>query len=502
MSDVLSEVPDPPLATVEVYYNGYKLTPAPLIDWTVESQFDDGGVRTADLNRIVLTGTVLITPTGSYEQMFEKQTELRNLFATDNGDFAVLAGPGNATLGEGVVICSGLQPRVTSVNVPADTQFTRIDYTVELEDAVAASGVSGVISSLSDQWSFREDAETCTVQVTHQVNAAGIDSEADKFDQAFRAVRDRLGIHKLPIQIPYFVQPNASGLFGITHPSNPAGGPIYEVSVRREEVADVPNGTYQATEIFVLVSGVPYYFTQRTEAYSEDANGIATVTLAGSVQGLGRTITIDEARGGDGFSRASTGFVDTIKPQLPWDASGVYQKFKDGAVSSGLAIFAPTSFSLTENRCQGVIDFSVTYTDDPTSHLPSGIATSSCGVSIVNGIRLYASHVIPLRRIGNIVQDVGTTTEGTVSIQCQAQAKNTGSSSVDTNRVIQYVQDEINRLKGIYANSVNYLDLRISNFTEQFSERDRTSQASLEYTFVTDLASVPSVDSDIALRTL
>lgn len=499
---VLSEVPQPPPATVEVYYNNSRITPAPFIDWTVESEFNDSGTRTGNFNRITLTGTVLVVPSGSYEQMYVKQEALRSTFSVDNADLVIIAGPANRTLAPGTIISSGLRPKVLSVNVAADTQFQRIDYTVELEDFNAVSGVSGVTSSLTDQWSFRENQESCTVDVTHQVSAEGQDGETDKFEQAQRAVQARLGIDKLPISIPYFVQPNASGLFGITHPSNPAGGPIFEVSVQREEVADVINGTYSVTETFSIVSGVPFYFTQRTESFEEDANGIATVTLAGTVQGLGRTITPLVGIGGVGFERAVSGFINRVKPQLPWDASGVYIRYKVGAQASGLAIFNPTTFSITQNACRGTIDFSVTYTDDPSSNLPSGIVSKSCNVSIVNGIRLYASHAIPFRRLGNIIQDIKTTTEGSISIQCQAQAKNTGNVTTDTNRAIQYVESEINRLRAIHANSANFVTIRMSNFTEDFSDVDLTSQVSLEYAFTVDLANVPDINSDISLRTL
>lgn len=500
--NVESEVNTPPPAAVEVYYNGCKLVPAPLIDWTVEAQRDDSGARTSDLNRLTLTGTVLVVPSGSYEQMYIKQEELRNAFSEDNKDFVILAGPGNKSLAEGTIICSGLTPRVNSINIPADTQFQRIDYTVELEDLVTVSGVSGVTSSLSDQWTFDEDPDTCTVQVTHQVNAEGPDGEPDKFEQALRAVKERLGIDKLPISLPCFVEPNASGLFGITHPSNPDGGPIFEIAVQRQEVADIANGSYQATEVFTIVSGVPFFFTQRTESFEEDSNGIASVTLAGSVQGLGRTITQQSDAGGAGFERACSGFVNQIKPSLPWDASGVYQKFKEGGSTSGLAIFNPTSFSITQNKCRGTIDFSISYTDDPTAKLPSGIVSANCSVSVTEGIRLFATHAIPFRRLGNVIQDIKTTTEGTVSIQCQAVAKNTGNVTADTNRAIEYVQDEINRLKSIHANPANFVTLRISNLNQQFSDVDLNSQVTLDFTFTVDLANVADVNSDIALRTL
>lgn len=500
--NVLSEVQNPPASTVEVYYNGNRITPAPLIDWTIEPQFDDSGARTANLNRLVLTGSVLIVPSGSYEQMYTKQQALHNAFSVDNADFVILAGPANKTLPAGTVICSGLRPKVTNINVPADIQVQRIDYTVELEDLVAVSGVSGVTSSLSDQWSFRENNESCTVEITHQVSAEGPEGETDRFLQAFNAVRARLGIDKLPIHIPYFVEPNASGLWGITHPSNPSGGPIFELSVQREEVADVVNGTYSATEIFTIVSGVPFYFTSHSESFEEDAEGIATVTIAGTVQGLGRTLTAFRGEGGVGFERAVSGFINHVKPSLRWEASGVYVRYKEGSSGSGLAIYNPTAYSVTQNKCRGTIDFSITFTDDPTANLPSGITSSTCSVSIVEGIRLYASHAIPFRRLGNIIQDIKTTTEGTISIQCQAQAKNTGDSTDDTNRAIQFVQDEINRLKSIHANPANFITIRISGLNQQLSDTDLTCQATLDLAFTVDLANVSDINSDIALRTL
>jgi len=462
--NVLSEVNNPPLAAVEVFYNGCQLTPAPLIDWKVEGQFDDSGTRTSDLNRLTLTGTILVTPSGSYEAMYEKQEELRTAFSVDEKDFVILAGPANKTLAE--------------------------------------SGVSGVTSSLSDQWSFSEDPDTCTVNVTHQVSAEGIDGESDKFEQALRAVKLRLGIDKLPLTLPCFVEPNASGLFGIPHPSLTDGGPIFEVSVQREEVADVANGSYSATEIFTIVSGVPFYFTQKTEAFAEDVKGIATVTLTGTVQGLGRTLMASEPEGGPGFARACSGFINSVRPQLKWQASGVYDKYKEGSAGSGLAIFNPTAFSTTQNKCRGTVDFSITFTDDPTANLPSGIVSRTCNVNTVEGIQLQASHAIPFRRLGNIIQDIKTTTEGSISIQCQAQAKNTGNSTTDTNLAISFVQSEINRLKALYANPADFVTLRVSNLSQQFSDNDLTSNVTLDFNFTVDLANVPDVNSDISLRTL
>src|SRR5689334_340758 len=454
MPNLVSDIQRQPQSAVEVFYNGVKIVPAPLIEWTVESQFKNDGTRVDNINRLVLTGTTLILPSGSYEQMYARQQALRDTFSIDYQDFLILAGPGNRTLPSGAVISSGLRPRVNNLNITPDIHVTRFDWTVELQDLVAASGVSGVTSSLSNQWSFREDQDSCTLKVTHQVSAEGPENEPDKFLQALAAVKPLLGIDKLPIDIPYFAQPNFSGLFGMTHPSNPAGGPVFEVSVQREEVADVANGSYSVTEQFTIVSGVPFYFTSKTESFEEDQNGIAQVTIAGSVQGLGRTLTPFDAEGGVGYFRAASGFANYVRPQLPWIASGVYLKFKSGsggAGGSGLALNNPTAFSISQNRCRGAIDFSITYTDNPSANLPSGIASKASNVNIVESARVQASHAIPFRRLGNIIQDIQTTTDGTIAIQCQAVAKNTGNSVNDTNAAIAFVQSELNRLKNIYA---------------------------------------------------
>jgi hypothetical protein len=500
-----SVAPNAPAAAVEVYYGkptegGCKLVPAPLIDWKIDPEFNDVGVRVRDVNKLVLTGTVLILPSGSYEQMYAKQAELRSAFSVDEKDFVIVAGPANKTLTPGTAICSGLTPKVTSLNITPDIHVLRFDYSIELQASVAASGVSGVTSSLSNQWSFSEDADSCTLNVTHQVSAEGPDGESDKFQQALNAVKPLLGIDKLPIQLPCFTEPNASGGWGFTHPSNPAGGPVFEVSVQREEVADVANGTYQVTEVFTIVSGVPFYFSSRTETFDEDSDGVANVTVQGTIQGLGRTLVQGEDAGGVGYLRASSGFLNVIKPQIPWDASGVYVRFKPEGSSSGLNIFNPTAISISQNKCRGTVGFSYTYTDSPAANLPSGIASKSLNVSTTEALRLKASHVIPFRRLGNIIQDIKTTTEGTISITCQAQARNTNNPIDDTNRAIEYVQDELNRLKNQHVNPANFITTRISNLTQSHSEIDLTSSATLEVTFTSDLADVPDIGSDISLR--
>jgi len=189
---------------------------------------------------------------------------------------------------------------------------------------------------------------------------------------------------------------------------------------------------------------------------------------------------------------------------LPSDASGVYTKYKASLAASGLNVTTPTSYAISQNKCRGTVGFSITYTDDPSANLPSGIASRSCNVSITEAGRVQATHAIPFRSLGPIIQDIKTTSEGTISIQCAAQARNTGDTTADTNRAIQFVQDELNRLKGVHANPANFITIRIppGGVQQALSDTELTCDATVNFTFTVALANVPDINSDISLRTL
>jgi hypothetical protein len=490
----------PQSAAVIVSYDGVDIVPGPLISMTVEPQFNDVGVRQSTKTRITLANSIVILPSGSYEQLFVYQQDLRTVFANDYKDLVIRAGPANRTLPVGTIISSGLRPKVVSVDIPADLHVLRFEYNIELEDSTAASGVSGVTSSFSNQWSFRENPDSCTLDVTHTVSADGIQGEPDAFENAMRAVQAVLGIQNLPLSLPSFAQPNASGGFGFTHPSNPIGGPIFEVSVQREETADVANGSYSVTEVFTIVSGVPFYFTRRNSSYQEDQNGVTNVTVDGTVQGLGRTLAPGDPEGSVGFQRALSGFINHVRPNLRWEASGIYVRHHAAPFASGLIFNNPTSYSVAENKCRGTIDFSITYSDNLAINLPSGIAESQSSIQRVDGIELIVSHVIPLRRIGNLLQSINTTTEGTVTISASARAENTGDPKADTNRAIDYVEYELNRLRSIHAREADFITLRVSGLEQGVNDRELTSNASISYTFTIPLESAQSVDSLVSLR--
>lgn len=500
MINLTSIIPNPQPAAIITSYDGVDIIPAPIISMTVEPEFNDAGVRQSTKTRITLANSIVVLPSGSFEVMHTFQQDLRSLFSNDYKDLVIRAGPANRTLPAGTIISSGLRPKVVSVEIPGDIHVLRFDYSIELEDTTGVSGVSGVTSSFSNQWSFRENSDSCTLDVTHSVSADGIQGETDAFENAVRAVKAVLGIHNLPILLPCFAQPNASGGFGFTHPSNPAGGPIFEVSVQREETADVANGSYSVTEVFTIVSGVPFYFTSRDASYQEDQNGVANVTVGGTVQGLGRTLSPGEPEGSVGFQRALSGFINHVRPNLRWEASGVYARHHAAPFASGLILDNPTSYSVAENKCRGTIDFSITYSDNVLANLPSGIAEAQASVQRVDGIELIVSHIIPLRRLGNLLQSINTTTEGSVSLTASARAENTGNPQADTNRAIDYVEFELNRLRSIHARKADFITLRIGGIEQAVNDRELTANASVNYIFTIALESAQSVDNLIGLR--
>lgn len=475
---------------VEVHYGTNRLIPAPLVEWIEEYEHDPNNKsRTIKTQRIKLDGSFVIAG-GSYERMFTMQESLRNAFSVDGYEFKIVAGAGNSTLPSGAYIASGIYPQIKNVTVEPNLQFNRLDYTVDMVHTTTS--VSGqAVSELSDTWELSENQDGWYLDVRHNVSARGINtlsSGTNAIHHAINAVVPRLGLSNLPYYLPQYTEPTASG-GGTTQ--------IFEVGVNRTEQIDSLGGNYSVTENFIIASGLQNYVHTQNGTFEEDENGIATITLQGSVKGAGRTNYNPD--GGVGFTNARDGFVDDILPNLPSNASGVYNRYKTNASNHYLYTNNKLSFSISENRYAGTIQYTVRYNDDPSENLPSGILEASSSVQRTDGIRLYASHPIPFRRLGNILQDIKTTTEGQIVITVNAKAENTGDTTVDTNRAIGYVQDEINRLK---PNSVDFETLRMGGVQQNYSDKELTANASVTYIFTVDLSTVTSADSDIVLETL
>lgn len=291
----------------------------------------------------------------------------------------------------------------------------------------------------------------------------------------------------MPGGFPYYVQPPSGSDVG-----------FYELTTSREETVNLDTATYGVTEVFKLVSGLHPFIDERNSQYALNSDGIATVTINGTIRGLGRTndkptAGFSRSSGGTGFANALSGFNNKVRPLLATDAIGIYTKYLG---SGTLATNKAQSFSITETPCLGTISYGVSYTDDPSQNLPSGIAELTSSVQITDPTVLFASHSIPFRAIGNLLQDIFTSSPGTYTIQASCRALNTGDRITNTNRAIEVLEQEMIRLQ---PNIANYITLRLSSRSFSTDDINRGATATYTWTFTKDIATVPSPTAPVSL---
>jgi hypothetical protein len=235
------------------------------------------------------------------------------------------------------------------------------------------------------------------------------------------------------------------------------------------------------------------YTHGRNADFAKGSDGIITVSIQGNVQGLGRTDGLNNQS--NGFYFAQSGFNTSIQPNISTYALDVYALYGG---SGTLATSNPLSYNISENRYLGTLTYSIEYSDDPAVNTPSGIVEQSLEVSRKDAIRVYASHAIPHRRLGNILQDIGTTSEGSITITASAKALNTGDEVYDTNVAIAHVQTLINSVR---PNTADFITLRLDENGVSFENNrlDRTASATVTWIFTLDLISVQAPDADIVI---
>lgn len=416
---------------------------------------------------------------------------LKTIFSQDNLELIIQAGSANPTLPSGTKIVSGIYPYIDSIGIPQDTDhFRKFDYEVVLKARTAASGVSGVVQSSQDTWTYQENTDNATTTVNHSVSAVGINTatsgvSSNAISNARAFVLSRIGASKAPSGFPLYVVPgDVSGVQSV----------LYEFQRSRSETIDIEGGSYQVDETFVYASGTKPYSDARTYTYDKDGEGITTITVQGTVQGYPRSDGTSDRYAA--FYNAQSGFLNSIRPSIGTDASGVYLSY---GASGLLSITNPQQTSISENRFNGTLTYSYQFTDNPKEVLPSGIIEQSLTVNRKDAIRLMVSHVIPHRRLGNVLQDIATPTEGSITIDASAKASNTGDTIADVNRAISHVQDLINQNR---PNTADFITLRLIDVNQTHDKLSLSAQATISWAFTIDLAQVNSPDSDIILTPL
>jgi hypothetical protein len=199
---------------LEVSYGGSVLLPSPLIAHSVQIERDDSDNREVIRTTRTLTGQILTSGLG-YHFVRKKQEELETAFAVDNLEFKIIATADHPCLLPGTPIESGIFPLVQSIDIQEDVQFNRLDYTIVLEDATAPSGVSGLVTDLTNTWQYTENDTECLVDITHTVSAQGVNTAvsgqpSNALVNATARVSQLLGLSAAPQGFPNYVEP-ASG---------------------------------------------------------------------------------------------------------------------------------------------------------------------------------------------------------------------------------------------------------------------------------------------------
>ena len=440
--------------SVRVFYGNFELVPAPILNWNTtylrDAKLDEVGIQ----HQISFDGIFLelAGESGNFSSVMQRRENLINALASGNQDLVITQ--------DGTTVVSGIYPKISDVNFegdpsPGGTWADRINYTFNA--TYFENFYNTGIQSFSETWNFDEQDDRRTVSVSHNISAVGLDTSGSGINNALTNARtfvlSRVGYGNVPPNHPAFAA---------------ASGTATAFEGRRTESVDVAQGSMSVQEEFILSSGNYTHVQEAT--YEEGDDGITTVGLQGTIQGLGR--------GDVAFARALDGFTSKIRPGLPADASGVYGDFNGGAT---LYTQEFNSYSVTRNKFLGTITYNAQYTDDEGDNLPSGVKEFDIQLVDNEPVRLYASFPIFNRTLGNVVQDVSTPTEGTISITGSA----VGKQDFAFTDLKNFVAGKINEIRPLPA---NYITLRQTQQQITTDEDSKSIQWSLQWTYTKSLS--------------
>ncbi len=398
-------VPFIPTVT-KMFYGPYEFVPVPLIGWnTTLIKVNDESLFLE--TTLELTGTLcdFAGESGQFRNLFDKKDELQA---------AVTASGQELTIDHnGIPVLSGVFPTLDSLTFDEGTWTTQITYSLTFVFNEEIEG-KPAIRNFSETWGFTENEDRRSVEVQHDISAEGANTAPSGANNAFANARSfvlgKTGYGNVPSTHPVFVQ--ASGAL-------PSGLDIVAYEGLRQENIDVSQASFSVVEQFILSSG---NFTHDQNAqFSTDSNGITSVSIDGNIRGLGR--------GDICFLNALSAWNINVEPTLPGKAVQVYSRF---AGSGTLFTSRPKSLSISENEFFGTISYNREYDDDPSSDLPSNIQDASVAVTNTEPVEIHATIPICNRSQGAIVQNVGTTSPGTWTVNGSVTAKAGEDISVAT----------------------------------------------------------------------
>jgi hypothetical protein len=418
-------------------YGSYEFLPAPLMVYAVEHVNDEQEQLLYRNITYTLNGTLLF-PSGDFGEMMQLREELETALASGNQQFLIKY--------DDVPILSGY-PATQALTFEEGVWVDRINYTAELllKDTSAASGN---IESYSETWTFNEDDNRKTITVEHSIGAKGINTAGAGSNNALENAKDyvipRLGYSNVPSFLPAFCV---------------GSGTLQAYESLRSENADTQEGSYEANELFILSSGL--YIHRQNITFNKDESNVVTVELDGEIHGLGRSLL--------GYQRAYTGWT-IVEPGLFTIASGIYAKY------GGANNLSPTEIaqSIGEDRDGGIVTYSISYQDSELI-LPSGISAFEMTRDTAEPVTLYATHVVVDKLDGPVVQDLGTSTEGSVTLA--------GTCTKESNYPLSDMKNFVNQKIADAAPSSPTIVYRVTENTYRLDETGNILEFSVTWSF-------------------
>jgi len=454
---------------VEIKYGGYKMTPAPLLEYQREVfRAAEGSEVIGGLHRITLNGTLYPLSTGAPDgptNVFKAEEDLFNAFNTDYREFYIdfIGGDASCT---GTVICG--RPFIDTVSITSNDNWARTaNYTIELIFAASAiTGTKDLLASglnlrststnysveyLNKGFRFGDEVAAPVIQVSRSVSVEGLavgsgnltpgfcekGSDASgvltAFDHAKNYISGIVGPSGNNIAIPDL----GAVIFGVDVDDTIIH--LIDRSVNTDKVAGtidlsdtfiaIPTGT-GSYDGRILASGRPYSYpamdTFNLEVSSELENGVGSVTINGDVQGYpsfnNNKILVPEV-GKTAFENASGYFVDA-------QTTGTFSARAGAAFSGTLATniedrtslplnTKPISKTFGYNISEGTVNYSFSYNNRPANCNPS-VLSETISVTKNNAVDVHASLTILGREAGPILQDIGTKTAITEDLNIEA----------------------------------------------------------------------------------
>jgi len=339
---------------LSMYVGSYRLNPAPLMAYSQAPLTNDVGDRFADQVTLSFAGTLLNLAnlgSGDASNMITLRDNLIAALSGQGNEFRLLHHLGS-TSPSGTPIISGVYPRVEGLTFDQGIWVDRIDYSFDLIYETNYVSGSVPISAYGDNWEFQENSDNRVIGISHSVNAKGINTAisggaSTAMENARVWVNARMGVGTIPSNLPSFADSGTLGSFA--------------VQKYRTESASETAGTYEAREEITMASG--HYANNWTAQFQQNEEGITTLTLNGSIEGLGR---FDAA-----IDHAVSGWNNHVQPQLSGLASAIYTELGG---TRDLNVDKVQSLSVTRDTYNGRVGYSTSYNDDPSDDLPSGIS--------------------------------------------------------------------------------------------------------------------------------